>query len=73
MVNVASSILILNKYWKKCYNKIKNVIMGGDDLIIRGLKIVADEFNSLLQRRSKITFEDYESLKSKRNWKESIQ
>ena len=33
--------------------------MGGDDLINRGLKIVAEEFNSLLSRRNKINFEDY--------------
>ena len=44
--------------------------MGGDDLIIRGLKVVAEEYNSLLSRKSKITFEDYSVLKNKKNWKE---
>ena len=47
--------------------------MGGDDLVMRGLKIVSEEFNSLLSRRSKITFEYYQALKNKKNWKESIQ
>ena len=36
--------------------------MGGDDLIIRGLKIVAEEFNSLLSRKSKITLNSERNL-----------
>ena len=40
-----------NKSWKKCSESIKMVIMAGDELTNRGLKIVADEYSTLLQRR----------------------
>jgi len=46
--------------------------MRGDELTIRGLKIVADEYNTLLQRRIKISFDYYEEIKKLNNWKETI-
>ena len=47
--------------------------MAGDELTSRGLKMVADEYSTLLQRRIKIYFDCYEKIKNKKNWKEVIQ
>ena len=37
--------------------------MAGDELTSRGLKIVADEYSTLLQRRIEINFDKYEEIK----------